>query len=149
MANYMGQMVAAINEPWKLELDLTRASTSEDNIISTITIPMLEYFDKYWKSSCLVLAIVVVMDPRFKMKLVDFSFAKIFGDKAASYINIVDEGIRGLFQEYATDDVQGHLGNMCTLRPEMVQAALYSAKDWLCGEPIKSMESLVKMQFPI
>ena len=55
------------------------------------------------------------MDPRFKMKLVDFSFAKIFGDEAASYINIVDEGIHGLFQEYATDDVQGHFGNAVRL----------------------------------
>ncbi|PWA78082.1 Ribosomal protein S4, conserved site-containing protein [Artemisia annua] len=96
------------NEAWKFELDLIRASTSEDNIISIITKPMLEY----WKNSCLILAIAVVMDPRFKMKLVDFSFAKIFGDEAASYINIVDEGILGLFQEYAIDDVQGHLSNV-------------------------------------
>ncbi|GJX64416.1 zinc finger BED domain-containing protein DAYSLEEPER-like protein, partial [Tanacetum coccineum] len=36
----------------------------------------------------------------------------------------------------------------CTLRPEMVEA-LYCAKDWLRSEPIKSMESLVKMEFPI
>ncbi|GJY04329.1 zinc finger BED domain-containing protein DAYSLEEPER-like protein [Tanacetum coccineum] len=65
-------------EAWKIQLELTCASTSEDNIISTITKPMQEGFDKYWKSNCFVLAIAVVMDPRFKMKLVDFCFAKIF-----------------------------------------------------------------------
>ncbi|PWA78911.1 hypothetical protein CTI12_AA210540 [Artemisia annua] len=96
------------NEAWKLQLELTRATTSEDNII---TKPMLEGFDKYWKSSCLVLAIAVVMDPRFKMKLVDFSFEKIFGDEAAFYINIVDEGIHQLFLDYAAGDVTGHLSN--------------------------------------
>ncbi|GJR69477.1 zinc finger BED domain-containing protein DAYSLEEPER-like protein [Tanacetum coccineum] len=99
------------NKAWKLQLELTHASTSEDNIISTIAKPMLEGFDKYWKSSCLVLAIAVVMDPRFKMKFVDFIFAKIFGDEAASYIDIVDEGIHGLFLEYATGDVPGHSSN--------------------------------------
>nr|GEY99809.1 zinc finger BED domain-containing protein DAYSLEEPER-like [Tanacetum cinerariifolium] len=36
----------------------------------------------------------------------------------------------------------------CILRPEMVEA-LHCAKDWLCSEPIKIMESLVKMEFPI
>ncbi|PWA58642.1 zinc finger, BED-type [Artemisia annua] len=91
------------NEAWKFELDLTRASTSEDNIISIITKPMLEYFDKHWKNSCLILAIAVVMDPRFKMKL------------AASYKNIVDEGIPRLFQNDATDDVKGHLSNVVGL----------------------------------
>ncbi|GJU00489.1 zinc finger BED domain-containing protein DAYSLEEPER-like protein [Tanacetum coccineum] len=98
-------------EAWKIQLELTCASTSEDNIISTITKPMLEGFDKYWKSSCFVLAIAVVMDPRFKMKLVDFCFAKIFGDEAASYINIVDEGIHQLFLDYAAGDVTGYLSN--------------------------------------
>nr|XP_043624151.1 zinc finger BED domain-containing protein DAYSLEEPER-like [Erigeron canadensis]XP_043624152.1 zinc finger BED domain-containing protein DAYSLEEPER-like [Erigeron canadensis] len=88
------------HEAWKLQLELTRASTMEDQAISTLTKPMQESFNKYWKSSCLMLAIAVVMDPRFKMKLVEFSFTKIYGDEAASYIKIVDEGIHELFLEY-------------------------------------------------
>ncbi|GJX88951.1 zinc finger BED domain-containing protein DAYSLEEPER-like protein [Tanacetum coccineum] len=98
------------HEAWKLQLELTRASTSEDKIVTTITKPMIAGFDKYWKSSCLVLAIAVVMDPRFKMKLVEFSFTKLYGDEAETYINIVDEGIHQLFLEY-TGDVTGHLSN--------------------------------------
>nr|GEV53627.1 hypothetical protein [Tanacetum cinerariifolium] len=69
------------DEAWKIQLELTHASTT------------------------------VVMDLRFKMQLVDFSFAKIFGDEAASYINIVDEGIHQLFLDYVTGDVTGHLSN--------------------------------------
>ncbi|KAI4356677.1 hypothetical protein L6164_000682 [Bauhinia variegata] len=40
------------------------------------------------------------MDPRFKMKLVEFSFPKIYGDDAHVYIKIVDDGIHELFHEY-------------------------------------------------
>ncbi|GJS29675.1 zinc finger BED domain-containing protein DAYSLEEPER-like protein [Tanacetum coccineum] len=105
-------------EAWKIQLELTCASTSEDNIISTITKPMQEGFDKYWKSNCFVLAIAVVMDPRFKMKLVDFCFAKIFGVEDAhvdricfALINIVDEGIHQLFLDYAAGDVTGYLSH--------------------------------------
>ncbi|GJX65622.1 zinc finger BED domain-containing protein DAYSLEEPER-like protein [Tanacetum coccineum] len=35
----------------------------------------------------------------------------IFGDEAASYINIVDEGIHQLFLDYAVGDVTGYLSN--------------------------------------
>ncbi|CAH1432808.1 unnamed protein product [Lactuca virosa] len=88
------------HEAWKIRLELARGATSEDVSISGIAIPMRESFDRYWKSCCLILAIAVVMDPRFKMKLVEFSFTKIYGEEAVSYINLVDEGIHQLFLEY-------------------------------------------------
>ncbi|XP_071742239.1 zinc finger BED domain-containing protein DAYSLEEPER-like [Rutidosis leptorrhynchoides] len=94
------------HEAWKLQLELTRASTSEDQTISMLTKPIHESFDKYWKSCCLMLSIAVVMDPRFKMKLVEFSFTKIYGDEAASFLKIVDEGIHELFLEYVALPLQ-------------------------------------------
>ncbi|PWA78331.1 zinc finger, BED-type [Artemisia annua] len=151
------------HEAWKIQLELTRAATSEDPVISGLTKPMLENFDKYWKSSCLILAIAVVMDPRFKIKLVEFSFTKIYGDDAAGFINIVDEGIHQLFLEYVgsgsgtakVEDSESHGGAglsngagsaglsdfdmkemdryRCSLRAETVEA-LVCAKDWLSGE---------------
>ncbi|XP_024980646.1 zinc finger BED domain-containing protein DAYSLEEPER-like [Cynara cardunculus var. scolymus] len=244
------------HEAWKLQLELSRAFTCEDEAIRRLTKPMQESFDHYWKNCCLILAIAVVMDPRFKMKLVEFSFTKIYGDEAASYIKIVDEGIHELFLEYValplplplplthgfveaangesedqkqedglnngvglTDfdvyimestsqqskseldqyleesllprihefDVMGWwklnkskyptLSKMahdiltipvstaapesvfetgmkemdryrCSLRPETVEA-LFCAKDWLRCEPMETMDSLVKMEFPI
>lgn len=36
----------------------------------------------------------------------------------------------------------------CSLRPEMVEV-LFCAKDWLRCEPLETMDSLVKMEFPI
>ncbi|KVI11685.1 protein of unknown function DUF4413 [Cynara cardunculus var. scolymus] len=91
------------HEAWKIQLELARAATSEDAAIANIAKPMQVSFDKYWKSCCLMLAIAVVMDPRFKMKLVEFSFTKIYGDEAATYINFVDEGIHQLFLEGGGD----------------------------------------------
>lgn len=88
------------HEAWKIQLELARAAVSEDPTISNLTKSMQEIFDKYWKSCCFILAIAVVMDPRFKMKLVEFSFSKIYGEEAANYVKIVDEGIHELFMEY-------------------------------------------------
>ncbi|WJZ98159.1 hypothetical protein VitviT2T_016708 [Vitis vinifera] len=89
------------HETWKIQTELARAATCEDPFISNLAKPMQEKVDKYWKDCGLVLAIAVAMDPRFKMKLVEFSFPKIYGDEAApTCIRVVDEGLHELFLEY-------------------------------------------------
>lgn len=94
--------ITMFHEAWKIHSDLSRAVTSEDPFIAALTKPMLEKFDKYWKDCSLVLAVAVVMDPRFKMKLVEFSFSKMYGEDAPAYIKIVDDGIHELFLEYVS-----------------------------------------------
>ena len=44
-----------------------------------------------------LLTIAIVMDPRFKMNLVQFHFSKIFGDEAPLNVMIVDGGLHKLF----------------------------------------------------
>ncbi|XP_059641535.1 zinc finger BED domain-containing protein DAYSLEEPER-like [Cornus florida] len=88
------------HEVWKIQLELTHAAMSQDPLISNLITPLQEKFDKYWKDSSLVLAIAVVMDPRFKMKLVEFSFSRIYGEDAETWIKIIDEGVHELFLEY-------------------------------------------------
>ncbi|KAI6681594.1 hypothetical protein NL676_035475 [Syzygium grande] len=118
--------VTFFHEVWKIQADLARAVTSEDPFISDLTKPMLEKIDKYWKDCSLVLAMAVVMDPRFKMKLVEFSFTKVFGEDAPNYVKIVDEGIHELFLEYVslplpltpTYAEEGHNGNKMEESPQ-------------------------------
>ena len=90
------------HEVWKVQLELTEAAKSHDPFISNLTKPLQDKFDRYWKETSLILAVAVVMDPRFKMKLVEFSFSKIYGAEAEMWIKIVDEGIRELFVDYVT-----------------------------------------------
>ncbi|XP_044464487.1 zinc finger BED domain-containing protein DAYSLEEPER-like [Mangifera indica] len=90
------------HEAWKIHSDLTRSVTNEDPFVIDVTKAMLEKIDIYWKDCCFALAIAVVMDPRFKMKLVEFSFTKLYGEDAPAYIKIVDDGVHELFEEYVT-----------------------------------------------
>ncbi|KAG2718829.1 hypothetical protein I3760_03G238900 [Carya illinoinensis] len=94
--------ITFFHELWKIHTELARAVASEDPFISNLSKMMQEKVEKYWKDSSLVLAIAVVMDPRFKMKLVEFSFSKVYGEEAPTYINIVNDGIHELFHEYLT-----------------------------------------------
>jgi hypothetical protein len=88
------------HEAWKLQLELANGTGHEDPTFSSIAKDMHERFDKYWKDCSLVLAIAVVMDPRFKMKLVEFSYSKIYGAGAAKYVKVVDDAVHELYKEY-------------------------------------------------
>ncbi|XVE91278.1 hypothetical protein DITRI_Ditri20bG0140700 [Diplodiscus trichospermus] len=91
---------AFYHEVSKVQLELTHAAMSNDPFISNLTKPLKERFDRYWSDCFLVLAIAVVMDPRFKMKLIEFSFSRIYGEEAGVWLKIVDDGIHELYLEY-------------------------------------------------
>ncbi|KAB1218722.1 putative AC transposase [Morella rubra] len=84
----------------KIQIELTHAAMSQDPFVSNLIKPLQEKFDKYWKDCYLVLAIAVVLDPRFKMKLVEFTFSKIYGENAESWIRAVNDSVHELFLEY-------------------------------------------------
>lgn len=84
----------------KIQIELTHGALSEDPFVSNLIKPLQEKFDKYWEDCSLVLAVAVVLDPRFKMKLVEFTFSKIYGENAETWIRAVDDSVHELFLEY-------------------------------------------------
>ncbi|KAL3835524.1 hypothetical protein ACJIZ3_010260 [Penstemon smallii] len=93
------------HDVWKILYELMQASVSQDFFIGNLTKPLLEKFTKYWEDCNLVLAVAVVMDPRFKMKLVDFSFSRIYGEDTETLIKIVDEGLHELYLDYVVQSL--------------------------------------------
>ncbi|XP_051115783.1 zinc finger BED domain-containing protein DAYSLEEPER-like isoform X2 [Andrographis paniculata] len=88
-------------EAFKIHLELMNSVVSEDPFVSSLTKPLLDIFTTYWEGCNMVLAVAVVMDPRFKMKLVEFSFSKLYGQDAEAWIKAVEDGLRELYLEYA------------------------------------------------
>ncbi|GAA0148026.1 hypothetical protein LIER_07576 [Lithospermum erythrorhizon] len=93
------------DEVWKIHLELMHGTVSEDPLVCYITKPLLEKFERYWRDCGLFLAAAVMMDPRFKMKLVEFSFNRIYGADAETWIKIVEEGVHELFLEYVVQSL--------------------------------------------
>jgi hypothetical protein len=46
--------------------------------IRSMAIKMTNKFDKYWGESNLLMSIAAVLDPRYKMKLINFCFPIIY-----------------------------------------------------------------------
>lgn len=84
----------------QIQIELMQAAVSEDSFVSSLIRPLYERFERYWENCCLVLAVAVIMDPRYKKQFVDFTFSKIYGENAETWIRIVDDGLHELFLEY-------------------------------------------------
>ncbi|CAL4976091.1 unnamed protein product [Urochloa decumbens] len=88
------------HEAWTIQREISSATDLQDPISSKIAKDMHERFDKYWKDCNVMLAIAVLMDPRFKMKIVEFSYTKIYGLKGIKYVKVVDDAVHELYKEY-------------------------------------------------
>ncbi|XP_020227599.1 zinc finger BED domain-containing protein DAYSLEEPER [Cajanus cajan] len=142
----------------KLQVELTCAALSHDPFCSRLIMPLREKFDLYWKESCFILAVAVVMDPRYKMKLVESTFVKIFGENADHWIRIVENGLNELFLEYniiqvlpftATNDDEG---NDAVIKAELFpdgsfDGSLFAAEDGLSDIELYISDLTCNQQF--
>lgn len=70
---------------------------------------MKNKFDKYWGDCNLLISIAAVLDPRNKMKLIEWCFPEIYSEvDAIEHIVIVRETLRNLYNEY----VEAHKKNI-------------------------------------
>lgn len=69
--------------------------------VSTMASSMVTKFDKYWEESYGVMSMATVLDPRFKMKILEYFFPLIYGDdKAKFHLLNVKAICEGIYQKY-------------------------------------------------
>lgn len=73
-----------------------------DDYISSLALKMRSKFEEYWMRCSLSLAVAVMLDPRFKMKPVDYYYAQFFGSGAPGRISDVFECVKTLYNEHST-----------------------------------------------
>ena len=64
---------------------------------------MLVKFEKYWIEFSVVLAIVVVLDPRYKLPFIDWCYQKLYGYASSLQYLKVREKLFVLFGEYVSN----------------------------------------------
>ncbi|KAG2680595.1 hypothetical protein I3760_11G105700 [Carya illinoinensis] len=83
---------------------LKRHSQGEDDYLKRMSCQMLTKFEKYWSEFNVLLAIAVILDPRYKLHFVDFSYTKLYGDCSIEFMNVRTK-MASLFMEYASSSV--------------------------------------------
>ena len=66
----------------KIKLVLDQWLCREDIDVKLLASRMLENFDNYWSNINGILSIAIVLDPRYKLKLLQFYFPQIYGGRS-------------------------------------------------------------------
>jgi hypothetical protein len=81
-------------------VNLKQKLVSEDGYKRLMASQMISKFEKYLSEFSLVLAIAVVLDPRYKLRLVKYYYTKIYGADSQEYENVT-KTLTKLFMEYS------------------------------------------------
>ncbi|KAL0423770.1 UNVERIFIED_CONTAM: Zinc finger BED domain-containing protein RICESLEEPER 2 [Sesamum radiatum] len=81
---------------------LDEKSLDNDGFIRDMVERMKIKFDKYWGETNLLMSIAAVLDPRCKMKALEFCFPKLYSsEKVEREISFVRKSLHELYSEYA------------------------------------------------
>ncbi|KAL8498638.1 hypothetical protein ACS0TY_021833 [Phlomoides rotata] len=90
---------------WRVRHILNEKENHVNEFIRVMIRKMKGKFDKYWGDCNLLMTIGAILDPRFKMRLVDFAFNKIYNDvDAHTNVMRIQEALYSLFFEYVEVD---------------------------------------------
>ncbi|CAN0838863.1 Putative AC transposase [Linum grandiflorum] len=84
----------------EVKIDLREWVMTSNGTIKRMAEQMLIKFDRYWEVIEGPLAIAVVLDPRYRLKMVEWAFAIIYGDRARSELDKIKYLIHDLLDEY-------------------------------------------------
>ena len=75
---------------------------------------MKKKFDKYWKNYCIVLSFGVILDPRYKVKIIEFCFSKLNLENIIheKKVKLFVDGFYKLYNEYEIQSEMIH--DSCT-----------------------------------
>uniref|UniRef100_A0A803N0A9 BED-type domain-containing protein n=1 Tax=Chenopodium quinoa TaxID=63459 RepID=A0A803N0A9_CHEQI len=84
-----------------LEDEWEKAEKGPYDYLKEMVKPMLEKFDKYWSDYNLYLSCAAILDPRYKLKFVEYCFSKLYGSVEVSRrINLVLGTMKSMFEDY-------------------------------------------------
>ncbi|KAI6673199.1 hypothetical protein NL676_001105 [Syzygium grande] len=84
-----------------IHLKLIGWCKSSDDYISSLALKMRSKFDEYWDKCSLGLAVAAFLDPRFKMKLVEYYFPQIYGSTSLEHVDEICGRIKALYNEHS------------------------------------------------
>ncbi|KAB5519246.1 hypothetical protein DKX38_023565 [Salix brachista] len=83
--------------------NLLKWEQSEHVYVRSIANTMKRKFDEYWGEASLALGISVVLNPSFKLELVEYGYQQIYGIDASLHLSKFLGNVTGVYHKYAKD----------------------------------------------
>ena len=62
----------------EIKLELSKWVECENDVVKNMALKMVEKYSKYWETIHGILGVAAVLDPRYKMTLIEYYFSKIY-----------------------------------------------------------------------
>ncbi|KAF7835614.1 zinc finger BED domain-containing protein RICESLEEPER 2-like [Senna tora] len=105
---------------WKIqsrimeEVNQSALFVGNDDLIFRMATNMKVKFDKYWENYCMVLSFAIILDPRYKLQLVEYCFQKIYGSNGESKVLEVRHKLYLLYNEYLSSELSTNHSSLAT-----------------------------------
>ncbi|KAA8544307.1 hypothetical protein F0562_022319 [Nyssa sinensis] len=135
-----------LSELWRIKVLLNEKSVDDNEFIRAMASMMKAKFDKYWSECNFLMAIAAVLDPRYKMIIVNYCFPDIYPEaEANTNIVTVKQALYEIYNEYvvthaATHTAQGEGGQGKT---QEIGSSSASGGDHDTGKKIVTGSSLI------
>lgn len=96
-------------EVCSIHLFLNEWGKSPNPFLVSIASKMMDKFQKFWDVTGMVLAIAAILDPRLKMKSVEYYFPLIYTSEGEIKISEVRNGLKNLYNDYMVRSTQTSL----------------------------------------
>ncbi|XP_031280054.1 zinc finger BED domain-containing protein RICESLEEPER 2-like [Pistacia vera] len=121
-----------------IKIMLDSKSQDGDEFIQTMIWKMKEKFDKYWGECNLLMGVVAILDPRLKMRVIQWAFPKMYPEpEARANIDVVRDALYEVYREYVDTSkaltaarVSASIGDGVQVVGEGSGAAVETADDW-------------------
>lgn len=95
------------NDFCAIYLLLLEWQSSSDEFVSKMALPMKEKFEKYWGVANKLLSVATILDPRYKLKSIEYFYGLLYGGLEAEIkIESIKKCFQDLFDEYASQVTQ-------------------------------------------
>ena len=89
----------------QVKMELSECIISSNELIRKMASNMLEKFDSYWNVVGRIMGVAAVLDPRFKMKLLEWSFPTIYSNTAYEEIEKIRRIFYDLLEQYHSKEM--------------------------------------------
>ncbi|KAK9741429.1 hypothetical protein RND81_03G105100 [Saponaria officinalis] len=93
-----------LKEVYRVKMVLDKYQNDPEEWMQTLIRNMKQRFDKYWGECNLLMALGAILDPRYKMRGVEYVFGRMYAlVEARGYISLIREALYALYFKYADD----------------------------------------------
>ncbi|XP_022714612.1 zinc finger BED domain-containing protein RICESLEEPER 3-like [Durio zibethinus] len=124
-----------LNEVYHVKMLLDKRMNDENEFVQAMVRKMKSKFDKYWGECNLLMSIAAILDPRCKMRVIEFCFPRINEHSVETQVH--DNGISGMNIEASSSgwfEFANYVKSVETAQPQQSDLDVYLAEGYFICE---------------